>query len=196
MRRVASRIESTNLDIYGGKTLPWSRARRQLIAETKKPTQDGIDVDREIRQRRSWIATTAPSGRPHLTGVGALWADDKFYIVSGPGTRKSKNLARDKRCVIAVNLDDLDLVVEGKARRVTDKKTLARMVKLYNRQGWPARVEKDAFTAEYSAPSAGRPPWYLYEITPTSAFGVTTGKPFGATRWRFRGNRSRPKRGR
>jgi len=175
---VASRIDSTNLDIYGGKTLPWSRARRQLVAETKRPYK-------AQEQRRSWIATTGPGGRPHLTGVGALWADDKFYVVSGPRTRKSQNLARNRRCVIAVNLDDLDLVVEGSARRVTDKQTLTRLAKRYNAQGWPARVDKDAFTADFSAPSAGRPPWYLYEIRPKTAFGVSTAKPFGATRWRF-----------
>lgn len=172
------RVEAKNLDIYGNKTLPWSRARRQLIAEAKKPTK-------LQEQRRSWIATRGPDGRPHLTGVGALWADDKFYIVSGPRTRKSQNLARDKHCVIAVNLDDLDLVVEGTVRRVTDDKTLKRLARRYNAQGWPARAERGAFTAEYSAPSAGRPPWYLYEIVPATAFGVSTGKPFGATRWRF-----------
>ena len=174
-----SRIEAKNLDIYGNKILTWSRARRQLVAEAKKPTK-------LQEQRRSWIATTGPRGRAHLTGVGALWADDKFYIVSGPKTRKSRNLARTVRCVIAVNLDDLDLVIEGTARRVTDEKTLKRLARRYNAQGWPARAERGAFTAEYSAPSAGRPPWYLYAITPTTAFGVSTGKPFGATRWRFK----------
>jgi len=179
---VAKEIESTNLDIYGNKTLPWSRARRQLISETKRPYK-------AQEQRRSWLATTGPGGRPHLTGIGALWADDNFYIVTGPRTRKGQNLARDKRCVIAVNLDDLDLIVEGKARRVTDKKTLERLVKRYNAQGWPARVEKNAFTAAFSAPSAGRPPWYVFEIAPVMAFGVSTGKPFGATRWRFKGSR-------
>jgi hypothetical protein len=35
------------------------------------------------------------------------------------------------------------------------------------------------------APSAGPPPWYLYEITPRTAFGVATVEPNGATRWRF-----------
>jgi hypothetical protein len=178
--KVASRsVDAKNLDIYGNKTLPWSRARRQLVGETKRPYK-------AEEQRRSWIATSGPGGRPHLTGVGALWADDKFYIVSGPRTRKSQNLATDKRCVIAVNLDDLDLVVEGAARRVTDKKTLDRLVKKYVAQGWPARVEKNAFTAAFSAPSAGPPPWYLYEIAPKVAFGVATRKPFGATRWIFK----------
>jgi Pyridoxamine 5'-phosphate oxidase len=137
-------------------------------------------------QRRSWIATVGPAGRPHLTGIGALWADDTFYFTSGPRTRKSRNLARTARCVIAVNLDDLDLIVEGTARRVTDEKTLKRLARRYNAQGWPARAERGAFTAEYSAPSAGRPPWYLYALTPSTAFGVATAKPFDATGWRFK----------
>jgi len=179
---VAKRIESTNLDIYGNKTLAWSRARRQLTSETKRPYK-------AEEQRRSWIATSGPGGRPHLTGIGALWADERFYFTTGPGTRKGKNLLREKRCVIAVNLEDLDLVVEGNARRIRDMKTLTRLAKKYGAQGWPARAERGAFTAPFSAPSAGRPPWYVYELVPRVAFGVATAKPFGATRWRFKAAR-------
>jgi hypothetical protein len=46
-------------------------------------------------------------------------------------------------------------------------------------------VQGGAFTYEYSAPSAGPPPWYLYALTPATAFGVATAEPHGATRWRF-----------
>ena len=42
-----------------------------------------------------------------------------------------------------------------------------------------------AFTAPYSAPSAGPPPWYLYRLTFDTVFGVATAEPYGATRWRF-----------
>jgi hypothetical protein len=183
-RRVASRktrVEQKNLDIYGDKVMPWSRARKQLEAVTKRKPR--------AQKGSHWLATVGPGGRPHLTGIGALWVDDRYYIVSGPKLRKSKNLARNPRCVIAASLPDLDLVVEGTTRRVTDQKTLTRLAKQYNKHGWPARVEKDAFTAAFSAPSGGRPPWYLYEVTPTTAFGVSTGKPFGATRWRFKAAR-------
>jgi hypothetical protein len=173
------RVEQKNLDIYGAKPIPWSRARRQLIAETK-------GTAKSQQQRRSWLATAGPGGRVHLAGIGALWVDDKFYFVSGPRTRKSRNLARNKRCVISVNLDDLDLVVEGTARKVTDQKTLVRLARRYAAQGWPARAADGALTAEYSAPSAGRPPWHLYALAASTAFGVASAKPFGATRWRFR----------
>jgi hypothetical protein len=171
------RVETTNLDIYGGKPLPWSRARRQLIA---------LGAGKPKASRGSpWLATNGPRGT-HLTGIGAIWVDDRWYFVSGPRTRKGRNLLGDPRCAIAVSLPDLDLVVEGTARRVTDARTLRRIARRYNRQGWPARAERGAFTAAYSAPSAGRPPWYLYALTPRVAIGVATKKPYGATRWRFK----------
>jgi hypothetical protein len=46
-------------------------------------------------------------------------------------------------------------------------------------------VKDGAFTAEFSAPSAGPPPWALYVLTPSVAFGVATAEPWGATRWRL-----------
>lgn len=165
-------MDTTNLDIYGYPPLPWSRAERQLEAVGQ------FDA-------HFFLSTVRPDGRPHVAGIGALWVDGKFYFVSGAGTRKSRNLAERADCVISVNLPDLDLVVEGSARKVTDGPTLQRLAELYDAQGWPATVEGDAFTAPYSAPSAGPPPWDLYEFTPRTAFGVAGAEPHGATRWRF-----------
>jgi hypothetical protein len=87
--------------------------------------------------------------------------------------------------VISAALTGVDLVVEGVAARVSDTPTLERLATLYEAQGRPARASDGTLTAAYSAPSAGRPPWYLYTLTPTTAFGVATAEPFGATRWRF-----------
>jgi hypothetical protein len=55
----------------------------------------------------------------------------------------------------------------------------------YRELGWPAQVEGDGFTAPFSAPSAGPPPWYLYRFRFHTVFGVATAEPYGATRWRF-----------
>ena len=163
-------MHQKNLDIYGHAPIPWSRALTQLDAGSAKSF---------------WLATVRPDGRPHVAGVGALWSDGKFYIVSGPETRKSQNLAENPDCVISMSLPDLDLVVEGTAVRVTDDATLRRIAERYAAQGWPARASDGALTAEYSAPSAGPPPWYLYVFTPITAFGVATAEPYGAMRWKF-----------
>lgn len=170
-------MEAKNLDIYGNEPIPWSRPLAQLEAATAN-SETGIP-------RTYWLGTVRPDGRPHSAGVGALWVDGKLFFVSGPGTRKSRNLAQNPNCVLSVSLSDLDLSVEGTAAKVTDVKTLQRLAGRYAAQGWPARVADGALTAEYSAPSAGPPPWDLYVVTATTAFAVSTAEPFGATRWRF-----------
>ena len=53
--------------------------------------------------------------------------------------------------------------------------------------GWPARVDDTgtALTADFSAPSAGPPPWHVYRITAQRATALGTVEPGGATRWTF-----------
>jgi uncharacterized pyridoxamine 5'-phosphate oxidase family protein len=163
--------KSKNLDIYEHAALPWSRALELLNAGDSNGSW--------------WLATTRPDGRPHVVGIGALWLDDRVYIVSGAGTRKSRNLSANPNCALSVSLPGLDLVIEGTAVRVTDQATLKRLAERYDAQGWPATVKDRAFTAPYSAPSAGPPPWNLYVVAPVAAFAVASAEPHGATRWQF-----------
>ncbi len=170
-------IEVTNLDRYGSAALPWSRPR-DLLANPPEPGMPGGD-------RPSFLGTSGPDGRPHAAGIGALWHEGDLYFTSGPGTRKARNLAANPACTISMSLEGIDLVFEGDAARVTDNKTLEAVADLYRQGGWPAAVEGDAFTAPFSAPSAGPPPWHLYRIAFHTVFGVATAEPNGATRWRF-----------
>lgn len=132
-----------------------------------------------------FLATVTPGGRPHSAGVGAVWVDDVLYFTSGPGTRKARNLASDPACSVSVRLRGVDLVLTGDAHRVTDPAELERLAAVYRTGGWPATVDGDGFTAPYSAPSAGPPPWHLYRLVTHSAVGVATAEPYGATRWDF-----------
>jgi pyridoxine/pyridoxamine 5'-phosphate oxidase len=166
-------MDEKNLDIYGDAPIPWSRPLEQLKAFEAGP-HNGM-----------WLSTTRPDGRPHTAGIGGIWLDDRFYFTSGPGTQKSRNLVANPNCTMALSLPDIDVVVEGTAVRVTDVGTLERLAERFRSGGWPASVKDRALTAEYSAPSAGPPPWDLYEMTPRVAFGVATEAPFGAMRWRF-----------
>ena len=165
-------METTNLDIYGHAPLEWSRVTEALTASR------GPDVT-------FFLGTVRPDGTPHAAGVGALWADDTMWIVSGPGTRKSRNLAGNAACTLSARLPGIDVVLEGRAERVTDAGTLERIAAVYRDAGWPAQVDGDAFTAPYSAPSAGPPPWHLHRFTFHTAFAVASEEPHGATRWRF-----------
>jgi|SRR5690349_4263705 hypothetical protein len=166
-------FETKNLDIYGDAALPWSRARDVL---------DAIDPTAHV----TWfLGTSGSDRRPHAAGVGALWVQGELYFTSGDGTKKSKHLAANPSASIAVSLEGIDLVFEGLAERVSDRATLDVVVKAYNRSGWPATVDGDAFTAPYSAPSAGPPPWRLYRLAFDRVIAVASAEPHGATLWRF-----------
>jgi hypothetical protein len=147
--------QSTNLDRYGFPALLWSRTLDALASGTPSP-----DVT-------FFVGTCGPDGRPHAAGVGALWVDGDLYFTSGPATRKARNLASNPACTISARPPGIDLVLDGEATRATDQPTLERSAARYRDGGWPAQVEGEAFTAPYSAPSAGPPPWHLYRFGST-----------------------------
>ena len=162
-----------NLDRYGNQALLWGRARDALTGGTPSP------------DATFFLGTIGPDGKPHAAGVGCVWHDGDLYFTSGPGTRKSRDLATDPMCTVSVRLGGIDLVLEGSAARVTDGTTLEQIATKYRDGGWPAEVAGDAFTAPFSAPSAGPPPWHLYRFAPSVVTGVATVEPHGATRWTF-----------
>lgn len=69
------------------------------------------------------MATINPDGSPHLTGVGALFEEGTFWFESGDETHKARNLARDPRCSLSLATKDFDLVVDGRAVKVTEPPT-------------------------------------------------------------------------
>jgi len=169
-----------NLDGYDNPPLAWARVRDRLTGEIPQAPGTGGPG-----RHTTWIATVNPDGRPHVVAVGGQWLDGRVYFTSGPGTRKSRNLILDPHCTVSVATDELDIVVEGVADRVTDDAELERIAGVYAAGGWPARAEGGALTADYSAPSAGPPPWYLYRVTPRTVYAVAAAEPWGATRWDF-----------
>jgi hypothetical protein len=132
-----------------------------------------------------WLTTVDEDGAPHTTGIGAAWVDGTWWFETGRTTRKGRNLTRDPRCTLAVAVHDFDLVVDGEAEIVTNPDDVARLAEHWAAGGWPCRVDESgtALTADFSAPSAGKPPWHVYRITPRSATAVATVEPGGATRW-------------
>jgi hypothetical protein len=171
-------IETINLDPENAEAIDWQRAIDQL---------DRLRPAGGSRGPTCWLSTVRPDGRPHIAGVVGHWLEDTLYFVSGPGTRKARNLAADPRCSFAIPLSDLDLVLDGTAVRVTDPATLKRVAEGYAARGWPLEVEGALVTASFAAPTAPPPPWHLHAFTPVTALGVATAGQPGATRWRFNG---------
>jgi hypothetical protein len=174
-RKTIQPKETKNLDIYGNPPLEWQRVI------------DALDTvgDRDYADpgSRFWLATTRPDGRPHVMAVGITWDAGRFYLVTGTGTQKGRNLAHDPRCMVAIAAPGIEIEAEGVATIIRDDAELRRIAKLFD--DWGPEVRDGAFWHEFSAPSAGPPPWDVYEIRPTTFYAVAGVEPHGATRWRL-----------
>ena len=177
----------TEESLLGGDTrpTPWAEARARLQKAEK--------------YRTYWLTTIRPDGRPHVMPVIGVWMDATFYFISGPETQKGRNLERNPACVMTVGsrgLPAFDLVVEGRAVRVSDTAMLERVAATYTADlHWPLEVREGAVFGP-NAPTAGPPPYAVFALTPTTIFGLpglfgmgAPGKrrkpPVSPTRWRF-----------
>ncbi len=159
-------IEVTNLDRYGSPALLWSRARDVLANPS--------------RTDRFFLGTVRPDGRPHAAGVGALWFDGDLYIVSGPGTRKSRNLAANPACTLSAPLRGIDLVLEGEAARVTDAQQLDRLAAAWAQKWdgrWAYEVSQDGFRHDVGTA-------LVFAVRPAKVLAFAKGG-FSHTRHRF-----------
>lgn len=180
---MSTHVKTKNLaDLYQLQSLEWEAVARAL-ADVGDQAPGGQGPDRHSH----WLTTVNADGSPHTTGVGAFWDDGRFFVVSGRGVRKGRNMEREPRCTIAVATDDYDVVVEGVADLVTDPAEVARIARIAADGGWPAEPDDSgtALTAPYSAPSAGPAPWHVYRVTPTKANALWVREQGGATAFEF-----------
>jgi general stress protein 26 len=139
--------------------LPWSWAEERLAAS-----------------RNYWVATVWPEGRAHLMPVWGMWNEGAFWFSSSNGSRKARNLMADPRCTVATEDADSPVVLEGMARHVTDRETLARML------AW----ENAKYETDYSIDTLDPVVNACFRIAPTWAFGIKKGDFTGSpTRWDF-----------
>ena len=179
-------ITARNLEGYGAPAIEWDRVREVLDGQlTQAPGT--VPRKREVPpgpdRHTTWLTTVNHDGSPHVMPVGVMRHGGHWYFTSGPATRKSRNLARDPRCVVSVATLPFDLVIEGTVQRVTEGDELRSVAQVFVDNGWPTEVDGDALTAEYSAPSAGPPPWYVYRVEPSTLFALGTSEPYGATKF-------------
>jgi hypothetical protein len=165
-----------NLDGYGTPAIEWDRVERVLSTTTTQAPGTGGPG-----RHTAWLTTRAPDGAPHVRPVGVAAHKGRWYFTSSAETKKFRYLAEDGRCVLSLATEPFDLVLEGVATQVTDRDELTAVATAFG--SWPARVEGDALTAEFYAPSGGKPPYYAYRFTPARVYAFGTAEPGGATRF-------------
>jgi hypothetical protein len=76
--------------------LPWSWAEQRLK-----------------KSHNYWITTVKPDGAPHTMVVWGLWQDGRFLFSTGSKSRKARNLAQNKNCVVCTEHAHEAVIVEG-----------------------------------------------------------------------------------
>lgn len=143
----------------GSGLLPWSWAEERLSAS-----------------RNYWVTTVWPQRRPHVMPVWGMWVEDAFWFSSSKGSRKSRNLAGNTRCVVATEDANSPVVVEGFAALVSDRQTLEQVL------AWENQKYKTGYTSELLNPEVNS----CFRVAPVWAFGLAQGDFTGSpTRWDF-----------
>jgi len=134
--------------------------------------------DRLHKSHNYWIATTRPDGRPHLMIIWGLWLDGMFLFSTGRQSRKTQNLARNHRCVIATEQADQAVIVEGTAEETPDISLRRRFI-----QACEKKYKFDMSSFEKDILNLKEP---IFVVRPSLAFGLDERKSLkAATRWRF-----------
>lgn len=131
-----------------------------------------------------WISTVRADSRPHVTPLVAVWLDDALHFSTGATEQKALNLANNPHATLITGTNDwqsgLDVVVEGKAVRVTDPAQLQRLADAWA-QKWDGRwrysVDDDGF--RHDAGTA-----LVFAVRPAKVLAFAKGG-FSHTRHRF-----------
>lgn len=162
-------------------------AAEAMLPDDPRPRATWEDARQRLEHAGTyWLATVHPDGRPHVMPILAVWAAGAVHFVANADSRKARNLVSNSHSVFTTSADSLDLVVEGSAELGRDEARLRRVADAYaSKYDWHVAIRDGAFYGE-GAPTAGPPPYDVYEVRPTRVFGFGTDESFGATRWRFR----------
>lgn len=122
----------------------------------------------------AWITTIRRDGRPHVAPLVPLWLDDTIFFSTGSGEQKAVNLSRCPHVILTIGdgqwRQGLDIVVEGDARRITDRTVLERL-EAVSATRWDGRWRYQIGAEGFLVP--GEEPIRVFAIQPTKilAFG-------------------------
>ncbi|MBR8743311.1 pyridoxamine 5'-phosphate oxidase family protein [Nocardiopsis sp. MG754419] len=155
----------------GADPVPWERARALL-------------ADAPLYR----VTTVRPDGRPHMTPLLGVWAENAVCFCTGPRERKARNLAVDPRCLMSVGDDRLDgapeIVVEGTGVPVEDPDALDRIAQAYEDKYGPAVTEPTGTWFGLAGAVRGAE-LLVVRVVPIRAFAFGKAPVFSQTRYTF-----------
>jgi general stress protein 26 len=148
-------------------------------------TATGWDETRQVlaESQLFWLSSVRGDGRPHVTPLVAVWAEEAVWFCTGAGEQKFANLRANPNVVLTTGCNGweggLDVVVEGRAVQVTDDAVLSRVATAFAAK-WDGRWQYRAEGGAFRHPGGtGRA--MVFAVTPVKVWAHAKGEPFGAT---------------
>ena len=130
-----------------------------------------------------WLTTIRADGRPHVTPLIAVWSDGALHIATGRSEQKARNIAGNASVAVTTGRNDLiggtDLVIEGRAERVTDRARLQELAAAWEAKygpAWRFEVGDGGFV------QGGAPDGLVFRIEPRVAYAFGK-EPYSQTRF-------------
>jgi nitroimidazol reductase NimA-like FMN-containing flavoprotein (pyridoxamine 5'-phosphate oxidase superfamily) len=131
-----------------------------------------------------WISTVRGDGRPHVTPLPVVWRNGAANFCTGAAEQKGVNIERNAEVVLTTGTNrwksGLDVVIEGRAQRVTDDERLRMLADAWERKyagDWHFDVANGAFQGEGGEA-------LVFEVRPRKILAFAKGD-FAQTRFRF-----------
>jgi general stress protein 26 len=133
-----------------------------------------------------WLTTVRSDGRPHVTPVVAVWADEALHFTTGAAEQKGVNLRSNPHVILTTGSNGwefgLDVVVERKAVRTTEDEALRRLAAAWTRK-WDGRWEFDVRDGCFVHPH-GNDGVFVFSVVPMKVLAFAKGS-FSHTRHEF-----------
>jgi nitroimidazol reductase NimA-like FMN-containing flavoprotein (pyridoxamine 5'-phosphate oxidase superfamily) len=137
-----------------------------------------------------WISTVRADGRPHVTPLVAVWADEAIHFCTGAAEQKAINLRASPHVILMTGCsqwdEGLDVVVEGDAVRVTGRDRLTRLAEAWTTK-WDGRWQYavgDACFHHQDEQEVHPEKIFVFSVTPTKVLAFAKGT-FSHTSHRF-----------
>lgn len=165
--------------------LPTAELDHRFSDPTSTPTTWSAVVAALDAAEVFWLSTIRADGRPHVTPLIAVRVDDRMHFCTGPGEQKARNLAGTDVCALTTGSSalgpGLDVVVEGRAERISDPDSLIRIADAYRAkygQDWSFDVTDGRFVNTVGGPAT------VFRVEPGAVFAFAK-DPYAQTVWRF-----------
>ncbi|WBB78914.1 pyridoxamine 5'-phosphate oxidase family protein [Micromonospora sp. WMMD882] len=88
------------------------------------------------RDRNVWLCTLRSDGSPHVTPVWFVHRQDRWWICTGAGNRKLRNVGTDPRVSLALEDGDAPVVAEGAVTVLRDSFPAEVVTAFRDKYGW------------------------------------------------------------